>query len=119
MASKIHTDNPKHHKYVVVNKKERKKDQKTVLPRLSFLVRVFKFIPEDGWWAKNFHYHFRRNHNIKHYHLKGTLIVWDDCNHKSYRVLKKSGGMTFRFVRSSYYSWAVKHFKRSSYYGYI
>lgn len=118
MASKIHTDNPKHHKYVVVNKRERKKEQRRVHPRLSLLVRAFEFVRIEGWCDKNFHYHFRRNYNIKPYHLKGTLIVWDDCNHQTYRVLKKRKFGTFHFV-NQYYGWLPKHFKRSSYYGYV
>ena len=116
MASKIHTDNPKHHKYVTVNKRERKKEQRRVHPRLSFLIRAFEYVIHDGRWCISFHRHHYCD--IKPNNRRGTVVVFDDCNHKTYRVLKRSRTGTFKFVKTSYYG-REKHFKRNSYYGYL
>lgn len=115
MASKIHTDNPKHHKYVTVNKKERKKQRSGFFPRLSFLVKAVEYVLSEDRWSVSLHrFHF----HIKPNNRKGTVVVFDDCNHKTYRVLKKSRTGTFKFVKTSYYG-REKHFKRNSYYGYL
>ena len=104
MASKIHTDDPHHHKYVVVNKHERKKHVKKCIFLLSLLFPRWMHEPV----CHGYHWHFcRRYPDAPHrpYAAKGTIIVWDDCNHKTFRVLKKrktrKGG--YGFIKRRYY----------------
>lgn len=85
MASKVHTDNPKHHAYVSVNKRERKKVKRVgaKLPLLTLLAKEILYLFEHrpcGW----------RNYGYS-YIPRGSVIIWDDCNHKTYRRIKKVG----------------------------
>ena len=119
MASKINTDNPKHHKYVDTNKYERKKNNKsinfnfiskiydvTVLVktlivginwfRTSRMVGISRYkiyrIYSDTYRTPNYHssYHFNSNTNNISDRVGKGLIVWNDCNHKTFRVKKKN-----------------------------
>lgn len=87
MASKIHTDDPKHHAYVCVNKRERKKVKRTGTKRpvLTFLAREILYLIE--------HISCGFGSDAYSYIPKGTLIIWDDCNHKSYRKIRKVHGV--------------------------
>lgn len=98
MASKIHTDDPKHHKFVVVNKVQRKK-----LRRFGRFLRVKKMHlnrwlyeqlrPKGWWWRGHRHiYTMPPLYGVPH------RIVYDDANHLSYRLrIKTSSG--WRWVR--------------------
>lgn len=106
MASKIHTDDPHHHKYVTVNKRERKKHVKRPVNLLSLLFERWLHKPvahrlAPYWYHRS--YRYRSDH--RPYHTKGTIIVWDDCNHKTFRVLKhrktRKGG--YGFIKRRYY----------------
>lgn len=116
MASKINTDNPKHHKYVDTNKYERKKNNKSI--KFNFISKIYDVtvliktaiigmgwlrtsrIYSDTYRTPNYHSHYRYNYNntgnINDKIGKG-LIIWNDCNHKTFRVKKKNG-----FVRKHY-----------------
>lgn len=114
MASKIITDNPKHHKYVIVNKYERKKLIKNII--FNFVNKVY-----------NTYYLIRKiTYSYKNYGtdapylgnnaIKNTKIIYDDCNHKSYRVIKNG-----KFIKTSpfpkyKYKEEIKHFKRNAIY---
>lgn len=108
MASKVHTDNPKHHAYVCVNKRERKKVKRigAKLPLLTLLAReilyLFEHMPCSGRW----HY------DCGSYIPKGTLIIWDDCNHKTYRKMVKRANGTFRFACERRWYGKPRHFKK-------
>lgn len=107
MASKVHTDNPKHHAYVEVNKRERKKERRKPIFRilLSLANEVYYLIDKMGCtW---------RGHGDGYatYIPKGTKIIWDDCNHKTYRKMVKRTGRGYDFVME----WGrmrPKHFKK-------
>ena len=94
MASKVNTDNPKHHAYVVVNKRERKKERRKPIHRifLSLATEVYYLIDRIGctygghWDA------------YASYIPRGTKIIWDDCNHKTYRKMVKRGNGSWAMV---------------------
>ena len=148
MASKINTDNPKHHKYISVNKQERKKttidninyNKINILNFKSFLLVLeavviscqysYRYLYKKFGFTQGKHtnqlepnYHSTYGHNKgtnSIYHgigaPKGTCIIYDDCNHKSFRVYNKK---KHKFISSIYrerrYSnlyIAPKHFKR-------
>jgi len=121
MASKINTDNPKHHKYVDTNKYERKKNNKNI--KFNFISKIYDvavlvktLIIVTGWFGSsrivgmsrykiyriysdtdrspNYHSHYRSryNYNINNINDKigKGLIIWNDCNHKTFRVKKKN-----------------------------
>ena len=144
MASKITTDNPKHHKYVVVNKVERKKFPRKLIKLVSLFFPRWMHEAKSGW---RWHHHSDGIFSTCHPYLKkGTKIIYDDCNHKSYRVMKKclSGWRFvadtihtmknrgynyynspyrthFRYVRQCNVTndrYSVKHYKRSQAYAY-
>ena len=109
MASKVHTDNPKHHAYVCVNKRERKKIKRigAKLPLLTPLAReilyLLEHMPRSGrWWC----------YDCGSYTPKGTLIIWDDCNHKTYRKAVRRANGTFRFVFERGWHGKPRHFKK-------
>lgn len=135
MASKITTDNPKHHKYVVVNKVERKKFVKRFIRLVSMFIPGVEY-DGHGWRCNNSGI-FSSCHP---YLAKGMKVIYDDCNHRSYRVMVKTmSGWQFvketgsycinphrryspakfksfrRLIRQCYVSrWNdVKHYKRS------
>lgn len=148
MASKIHTNNPKHHKYVTTNKYKRKKNTinninynninvinfKSFLQVLEAVIIYYtyryrynyrEYIIIQGthtnYLEPNYHSTYGHNEGIHSaYHgrntLKGILIIYDDCNHKSFRVYNKK---KHKFINSIYreqrYSnlyLSPKHFKR-------
>lgn len=119
MASKINTDNPKHHKYVDTNKYERKKNNKSI--NFNFISKIYDVtvlvktlidrtgcvissrmvgmsryktyrIYSDTYRTPNYHssYHFNSNTNNISDRVGKGLIVWNDCNHKTFRVKKKN-----------------------------
>ena len=107
MASKVHTDNPKHHAYVVVNKRERKKARRKPIFRilLSLSNEVYYLIDKMGCTWRG-HYD-----SYASYIPKGTLIIWDDCNHKTYRKKVRRGNGTWAEVME----WGrmrPRHFKK-------
>lgn len=83
MAGKVNTNDPKHHKYVSVNKRERKKRPKRVIRLLSLLFpRWMHSVIEKGFcWNV---YSYRADN------LPGTKVIYDDCNHRSYRKMIKT-----------------------------
>lgn len=89
MASKIHTNNPKHHKYVTTNKKERKKNKINIV--FNHINKIYYTIYEviDNW--QNRHFRTTCSNSQPLYHgVKGCKIIYDDCNHKTYRVIKNN-----------------------------
>lgn len=82
MASKIHTDNPKHHKYVSVNKRERKKQ--TLMVRLLSLFFP-KWMFEPGCSGR---YCYPADYRMDNAYR--TKVIYDDCNHKSFRIMRKT-----------------------------
>ncbi len=148
MASKIHTDNPKHHKYVTTNKQERKKNIinninynniniinfKSFLQVLEtvviscqysyrYIYRKFGFTQgtHTNYLEPNYHSTYGHNEGFHSaYHgpnaLKRNIIIYDDCNHKTFRVYNKK---KHKFISSIYkerrfsnFYIAPKHFKR-------
>lgn len=83
MASKIHTDNPNHHKFVSVNKRERKKAPKKLIRLLSLLFP--KWMHEPGCSGN---YHWGGGYKMDNAYK--TKVIYDDCNHRSYRVMRKT-----------------------------
>lgn len=108
MASKVHTDNPKHHSYVCVNKRERKKVKRTgaKLPLLTLPAREILYLREHMPCSGRWHY------GCGSYIPKGTLIIWDDCNHKTYRKMVKRANGTFRLVCERRWYGKPRHFKK-------
>lgn len=109
MASKINTDNHKHHKYVDTNKYERKKNDKNI--KFDFIHKVYDVtvliktaiigmgwfrtsrIYSDTYRTPNYgsSYHFNDNTNSLMDRVgKGSLVIWNDCNHKTFRIKKKN-----------------------------
>lgn len=112
MASKINTDNPKHHKYVDVNKHERKKfinniifNCFTKLYDITILVRE-KITNKFRIPNYNSSHRFYTEYHSEHIGQKGCVIIYDDCNHRNYRVIKDG-----KYIKTSYYG-NTKHFKR-------
>ena len=114
MASKIKTDDPRHHKYVSVNKRERKKWLRHLVRLASLLFPRWMFKPRYGWarirgWGMV-------------YYAPGTRVAWDDCNHKTFRLLERrrgqrTGGKTERRYRRQYYRHSageVIHYKKGA-----
>ena len=148
MASKINTDNPKHHKYVTVNKQERKKNNidninynkiniinfKSFLQILESVIiscqYSYRYIYQKFGFTQGTHtnylepnYHATYSHiegNDSFCHgansIKGTVIIYDDCNHKSFRVYNKKKhkfiSNIYKKRRYSDFYIAPKHFKR-------
>ena len=115
MASKIITDNPKHHKYVTVNKYERKKLIKNII--FNFINKIYNTYYLIRKISCSYKYYCYRHCNTNAPYLgnnaiKNTKIIYDDCNHKSYRVIKNG-----KFIKTSpfpkyKYKEEIKHFKR-------
>ena len=118
MASKINTDNPKHHKYVDTNKYERKKNDKNI--KFDFIHKVYDVtvliktaiigmgwfrtsrIYSDTYRVPNYHSSYRFNDDINSIRDrvgKGCLVIWNDCNHKTFRIKKKNN-----FIKKYYNS---------------
>lgn len=144
MASKIHTNNPKHHKYISVNKQERKKvtinninyNKINILNFKSFLLILeavvincqysYRYLYRKLGFTQgkhtsqlepNYHsaYHNEGVHSIYHGTKapKGTRIVYNDCNHKTFRVIRN--GKYIKNVYSNRYGHLYiteKYFKR-------
>ena len=131
MASKIHTDNPKHHKYISVNKQERKKTTvdninynkinilnfKSFLSVLEavviscqysyrYLYKKFGFTQgtHTNQLEPNYHAAFHNEGIHSPYHgveaPKGTRIVYNDCNHKTFRVIRNGKYIRRKFDRN-------------------
>lgn len=115
MASKIHTDNPKHHKYVTTNKHERKKNKLNII--FTNINNVYYTIYEviDDWWSRHFRITYSNPHPIYH-NTKNYKIIYDDCNHKTFRVYNKKKhkfiNTIYKKQRYSDFYIAPKHFKR-------
>jgi len=108
MASKVHTTDPKHHAYVCVNKRERKKVKRLGVkrPLLTLLAR------ETLYLIEHIPYGWRHHYGTETYIPRGTQIIWDDCNHKTYRKLVKRANGTWRMVTEGRWSGRPKHFKK-------
>lgn len=105
MASKVHTDNPKHHAYVSVNKRERKKVKRlgAKRPLLTILAReVLELLDRIscswGWRERGPVF------------PKNTRIIWNNCNHTSFRIIRK--------VNGSWNYWTVKRYERKDPYSF-
>ncbi len=120
MASKINTDNPKHHKYVDVNKYERKKIIKKKYNIIyNFINNVYNYITSVhnlGYYlsyvtyslkyaSNHFNYKYVDDYENPYFNKKKCIVVYDDCNHKTYRVIKNG-----KFVKKFY---SISHFKRT------
>lgn len=140
MASKINTDNPNHHKYTCVNKQERKKKIVNTIDYNNIKVNNLKsflfilqasiienfnsifgiaIIKDNNYRKPNYHSSYGSYEGIhSSYHgpnaPKGTVVVYDDCNHKSFRVIK-DGKYIKNISKTKYYGSLhieEKHFKR-------
>lgn len=112
MASHIKTDDPKHHKYVSVNKVERKKFPKRQIKLLSLLFPRWMHEPGSGW---NLHWRREGIFSACHPYLcKGMRIIYDDCNHKTYRVMVKTMN-GWMFVQDTF-KYEVERTRRYYYY---
>lgn len=112
MASKIITDNPKHHKYVTVNKYERKK--KKIIVIFNHINKIYNVLYQHitEWWLLVAYKNYWKHTNYPTYHnLKGCKIIYDDCNHLTYRVIKNG-----KFITESKYYSKIKHFKKNALY---
>lgn len=113
MASKIITDNPKHHKYVTVNKLERKKKKINII--FNHINKIYNIIDKyiANWSLSSKWRRFIFNEQPLYHGVKGCRIFYDDCNHQTYRVIKNG-----KFIKSIYRNkagylyFAPKHFKR-------
>lgn len=110
MASKIKTDDPRHHKYVSVNKTERKKRPTRLVRLASLLFPRWMFCPRG-------HCRFRYGFEGPCLH-KGATVAWDDCNHKTFRLLERrkgqrKGGMAYRKRRTRYGLVEIAHYRRN------
>lgn len=117
MASKIITDDPKHHKYVTVNKYKRKKKKINIV--FNHINNIYYTIYEviDNWWNRHFRTTYSNSQPLYH-GVKGCKIIYDDCNHTSYRVIKNG-----KYIKAIYKDRkygiryiAEKHFKRNALY---
>ena len=106
MASKINTDNPRHHKYITVNKQERKKNIIFVNYFNNIIINIFNLISLNLVYKydraitnfNNRYLNYNKDNDHKPYMVdKGCNIVFDDCNHNTYRVIKNG-----KFIKSTY-----------------
>lgn len=86
-----------------MNKHERKKEKRRVIkfPLLTLLAREILYLLQ--------HAPYSYGSCACSYTSKGSIIVWDDCNHKTYRKLVKVQ-KSYRFVKERY--GPVKHFQK-------
>ena len=118
MASKIITDDPNHHKYVVVNKKERKK--KKITPIFNHIYKIYTLAYNhitELLCLISHNNHYRYNEQPPYHGVKGCKIVYDDCNHKTYRVIKNGKFIKAIYKDRKYGTRYIreKHFKRNVY----
>lgn len=95
MASKIITDNPKHHKYVTVNKYERKKKKINII--FNHINKIYNIFYEHitEWWLLRYNNSHWGNGEQPLYHgVKRCKIIYNDCNHTRYRVIKNGKFIT-------------------------
>lgn len=110
MASKINTDNPKHHKYVDVNKNERKKEKRrNISNNINFHFInsfIYKYIINSiiDIFSKYRCYKFIDNYKKPYFNTKNCKIIFDDCNHNTYRIIK-NGKMIKQYLGKD------RHFK--------
>ena len=108
--------NPNHHKYVTINKYQRKKEQsKNINVLVIFKNKQSTFNDTENFrnlfdYDELFYRHLRHYYNNNHYpnylNSPGCKIVWNDVHHTSYRVIKNG-----KFIRE-YLGGKIKHFKR-------
>ena len=114
-------NNPNHHKYVIVNKLQRKKERPKIfnlLPILKWdktindtenfrnlydytLVFFRHFI--HYIYGKKLDYHYQKYSKVTFLNTPGCKIVWNDVHHTSYRVIKNG-----KFIRKC---GEIQHFK--------
>lgn len=121
-------NNPNHHKYVTVNKYQRKKEQSKNINVLVIFKNKQSTFDDTENFRNLFNYdelfyrrligylHNKRlqdgyydNYYPKYLNSPNCKIVWDDVNHTSYRVIKNG-----KFI-IDYNSGKPKHFKRNNY----
>ena len=111
MASKIITDDPKHHKFVTVNKYERKKKKKIII--FNHIHKAYTLLYNhitELWRLISCNSHWKYGEQPPYHGVKGCKIIYDDCNHKTYRVIKNGKFIMDRYTRKE------KHFKRNGLY---
>jgi hypothetical protein len=106
MASKINTNDPKHHKYVTVNKYERKKKKIIVIfNHINKIYNVFYQHITEWWLLMSYNSHWKHTDHPPYHGVKGCKIIYDDCNHTSYRVIKNGKFITEKhsFIPKTFY----------------
>lgn len=106
MASKIITDDPKHHKYVTVNKYERKKKKiKVIFNHINKIYNIFYKHITEWWLLMSYNSHWKDGQQPPYHGVKGCKIIYDDCNHTSYRVIKNGKFITEKrsFIPKTFY----------------
>lgn len=99
MVSKIHTNNPKHHKYVTTNKYERKKNFKTYNDSIDIVTtnnrNYFTYNTLCNFINRIKFLFYHTYHKIKYFNglnifinKPGCKIIYVDCNHTKYQVIK-------------------------------
>lgn len=111
-------DNLKHHKYVTVNKHERKKLIKFIKPYLinenwfKCLKPIYSLYLE---LRKGYRYYYGHKYYYN-YQTSKHKLVWDDCNHTTCRILYKKYNkftyLTTRPFKGINYKINIKHFTR-------
>lgn len=116
MASKIITDNPKHHKYVTVNKYKRKKKKINIV--FNHIHKAYNLLYKhitEWYFLISYNNHLRNGEQSLYHGIKGCKIIYDDCNHTSYRVIKNSKYIKAIYKDRKYGIRYIgeKHFKRN------
>lgn len=127
-------DNPKHHKYVTVNKYERKKLIKFIKPYLinekwfkclKPILTIYDYL--NYYYCNNklkyayiklkggYRDYYRQPY-YHNYQFRSHKLVWDDCNHTTCRILHKKYNkftyLTTRQFKGINYKIDIKHFTR-------
>ncbi len=113
MASKIHTDNPKHHKYITVNKYEKKKKKIIVIfNHINKIYNVFYQHITEWWLLMSYNSHWKHTDHPPYHGVKGCKIIYDNCNHTTYRVIKNGKFITERhsFMPKTFYRNGIHRF---------
>lgn len=120
--------NPNHHKYVTVNKYQRKKEQSKNINVLVIFKNKQSTFNDTENYRNLFDYNALFTRHYTHYiygkrlqsgyydnpyepnylNSPGCKIVYDDVNHTSYRVIKNGKFIRERNFKGNF----IKHFKR-------
>lgn len=123
--------NPNHHKYVIVNKYQRKKEQsKNINVLVIFKNRQSTFNDTENFrnlfdydalfyrhhiylYGRKLYYGYYNNPYKPNYlNSPGCKIVYDDVHHTSYKVVKNGKFIREGNFRYTYKNDKIKHFKR-------